>query len=131
MLRGIGAIASGLDSVAFQSLCPLLSMPMKKDASQPATKTDIAALSEELRMGFAGLRKEIADFQKEVDQQFSFVADKLTETLNRLDTIEAQLQGERQGLLNVVRTFVGEHHAAVNDHARRLERLERHVGIDA
>jgi len=108
----------------------------------PVTQADFAALQNDLRAWKAeiqesvgGFKTEILDrlvtFKDEVQRDFHFVAEKLSEALTRLDTIDDKLDGERRSLLTDVHTFVGEDHAILKDHARRLERLERKVGIAA
>jgi hypothetical protein len=103
---------------------------MKTD-STPVTKADLQAMEEKLL-------KDIASLDSIMQTQFHFVAELHTQSLtrldavnDRLDAIDDKLDGERKSLLTDMQAFVGEDHAMLKDHSRRLERLERKVGIVA
>src|SRR5206468_1927931 len=127
------------------NLCILYPQCSMKDSTAPVTKADLEALwiridgrFETAEKSLAQFREEFALYKDDAKKDSQFVAEKLTEVLNRLDavddrldTIDEKLDGERKSLLTDVHAFVGEDHAMLKDHARRLERLERKVGIAA
>lgn len=80
---------------------------MRKD-SKLATKADLKALEATLRKEIQEVRSDVAAFKDELKHEFRVVSEKL-----RDDVLGA----------------IGDTHARVKEHAWRIERIERHVGL--